>query len=234
MKIVLFVLIVTLFSASYAADLYQEKVDLKVELNDSEFLDLKARKFVIKTQDVTGSSWPEITYYALIDSTPLESIGLFAAYDIQKDYVPNLIKSSVVKHLTATEVLTEYEHRTPFPLSNAHYTHRSRLSQLGDDYVINWSMVKSTSTDEVRGNAYFTPYDGKTLFRYRSYVKPKSMLGSFVKKIMFKNVFESIVAIRNFIEKNKSEQSTLNAKYSKFITRALLGEFVYQTNIEQK
>ncbi len=234
MKIVFFTLLVTLFSTSYAKDSRPFKTDLKAELNEAELKSVNSREFVIKTEEVQGSPWPEITYYAVIESTALESIGIFAAYDIQKDYVPNIIKSTVSKNVSPTDIITDYELHLPFPLSNARYSHGARLYRFGEDYALEWYMLESTSSEEVRGSAYFSPYNGKTLFRYRSYVKPKSMLGSFVKKAMMKDVNESIVAIRNFIEKNKREQSAINSKYSEFITRSLRGEFVYQTNVDKK
>jgi hypothetical protein len=94
-------------------------------------------------------------------------------------------------------------------------------------------MVSSTSTDDVRGSAYFTPSAGKTLFRYRSYIKPKSIFGGLVKKIMFKDVEKTISAIREHIEKLKKENSPLMTKYSEFINRALKGELVYQDQIKK-
>lgn len=234
MKIVFFTLLVTLFSTSYALESVPVKTSIAGELNEAELKQINAREFVVKTEDVQGSAWPEITYYALVDSTPLESIGLFAAYDIQKDYIPNVIVSTVTKQNSPTDVITDYELHLPFPLSNARYTHGARLYKFGEDYAVDWYMVKSTSSDDVKGNAYFTPYNGKTLFRYRSYIKPKSIFGSFVKKMMMKDVNATIVAIRTFIEKNKREQSAINSKYSEFVTRSLRGEFVYQTNLDKK
>jgi len=52
--------------------------------------------------------------------------------------------------------------------------------------------------------------------------------------MMFKDVEKTIKAIANFIEKNKQENSQAILKYSEFITRALNGEFVYQTIIDKK
>lgn len=234
MKIVFFTLLVTLFSTSYAKSSVPVKTILSQELTEAELGRINAREFVTKTDEIQNSPWPEITYYAVIDSTPLESIGLFAAYDIQKDYVPNIIKSTVSKNVSPTDVVTDYEMHLPFPLKNARYSHGARLYRFSDDYALGWYMVESTSSEEVRGNAYFAPYNGKTLFRYKSYVKPKSMLGSFVKNAMLKDVNATIIAIRNFIEKNKREESAINSKYSEFIIRALRGEFVYQTNFGKK
>ncbi len=234
MKSLFLITLVTLFSNSYPAFAEPAKLDIKSELSPAELARVTTREFVVKTEDVKDSPWPEITYYAMIDATPLEAIGLFAGYDNQKDYIPNLIKSHPVKHVSPTDVHTEYELHMPFPLSNARYIHGARIYKHGDDYQTVWYLVESSSAEEVKGSAYFTEYNGKTLFRYRSFVKPKSIFGSAVKKMMFKDVEKSITSIRAFIEKTKSENPALTNKYSEFITRALRGEFVYQTIIEKK
>lgn len=234
MKIVFFTLLAALFSISYASSTVTSKANLLDELSEPEKKQVNVRDFVVKLKDIPNSPWPEITYYLLIDSSPLESIGLFAAYDIQKNYIPNIIKSTVSKQVTPTDIITDYELRLPFPLSNAVYSHGARLYQFNEDYALAWYMVKSSSSEEVNGSAYFTPYNGRTLFRYRSFVKPKSLLGSLVKGSMLKDVNFTIIAIRNFIELNKREQSAINSKYSELVTRALRGEFVYQTNLDKK
>lgn len=221
-----------LLALSLSSLAFAQKVNLSneltSELSKDEIGQLEKGEIIQLTKDKEGSSWPEITQYLLVEATPLESMGIFSALDYQKDYVPNVLKSKPIKHLSAVEVLTEYEMHVPFPLSNAHYTHGSIVHNYGDDYELTWYKVQSTSTEEVKGSAYFSPYKNKTLFRYRSYIKPKSMFGSLVKKIMLKDVKTSINSIRTHIEKLKKEGSPILAKYSEFIKKALNGEFVYK------
>jgi hypothetical protein len=230
MKPIFFTCLVLLFSPTYLV----AQTPLETELTALEIKQISEREFVVKTKDVEGSPWPEITYYGIISASPLESIGLFAAYDIQKNYVPKIIESKPIKHVSPTDVQTAYELHIPFPLANAHYVHGARIFRHDSDYELQWYMVESSSAEDVRGGAYFEAYNGKTLFRYRSYVKPKSIFGSMVKKVMMKDVHETILAIRNFIEKNKVENTPELKKYSEFVTRALNGEFVYQTIIEKQ
>lgn len=210
---------------------FAEKVDVIKELTKDGMDQLEKGELVVNTREIEGSAWPEITIYTLIqNSTPLEAMGIFSALDYQKDYVPNVIKSKPVKHISAVEVVTEYEMHVPFPLPNAQYTHGSVVHQYENDYELTWYKISSTSTEEVKGSAYFSPYknENKTLFRYRSYIKPKSIFGSLVKKIMLEDVKKTILAIRTHIEKLKKENSPLISKYSAFTTRALNGELVYK------
>lgn len=218
---------------------FAQKAEVVKELSPDEVAQIEKGELVMKTKEIEGSAWPEITLYSLVSgASALEAMGIFSALDYQKEYVPNVIQSKPIKHVSAVEVLTDYEMHVPFPLSNAHYVHGSVVHQYdSDDYELTWYKVTSTSTEEVKGSAYFSNYNqnGKTgaLFRYRSYIKPKSVLGSLVKKIMLKDVKNSILAIRSHIEKLKKENSTLISKYSGFITRSLKGEFVYKNLMDQ-
>lgn len=201
------------------------------ELTRDEIAALEKGELIQKTKEVPGSAWPEITQYLIIEASPLESMGIFSALDYQQAYVPNVIKSKPVKHISPVEVLTEYEMHVPFPLSNAHYTHGSVVHNYEEDYELTWYKVESSSTEEVTGSAYFSPYKNGTLFRYRSYIRPKSIFGSLVKKLMLKDVKKSIDSIRKHIEKLKRENSPLLSKYSEFIKNAIKGEFVYKSII---
>lgn len=226
-KIILLI-IATSFSSLTFAQKASLITELASELSKEEMGQLEKGEIIQKTREVEGSSWPEITQYSMVEASPLEAMAIFSALDYQKAYVPNILKSTPIKHISAVEVLTEYEMHVPFPLSNAHYTHGSIVHQYDEDYELTWYKVESTSTEVVKGSAYFSPYKNKTLFRYRSYIKPKSMFGSLVKKMMLKDVKKSIEAIRTHIEKLKKENSPLLSKYSAFIKGALSGEFVYK------
>lgn len=223
------------FLCTFSSLCFAQKTDVAKDLTLEELSTVIKGELLVKTREIEGSAWPEITVYSFVQGTnALEAMGLFSALDYQKEYVPNILKSKPVKHISAVEVLTEYEMDVPFPLSNAHYTHGSVVHQYGDDYELTWYKVTSTSTEEVKGSAYFSSHSGGALFRYRSYIKPKSIFGSLVKKIMLKDVKNTILAIRSHMEKLKKENSPLVSKYSGFITRALNGEQVYKTLIQNE
>ncbi len=226
--------LLTLYLFLLCHNVYAQKITSQNDLSPAELSNLENGEQVMKTKEVEGSAWPEITIYSLIEASPLETMGIFSALDYQKNYVPNVIKSKPIKHISATEVLTEYEMHVPFPLSNAHYVHGSIVHRYENDYELTWYKVSSTSTEEVRGSAYFSFYKSKTLFRYRSYIRPKSIFGGLVKKMMFKDVQKTISSIKEHTEKLKKEHSDLIERYSNHITRALSGEFVYKDVINQK
>ena len=221
--------LITVFSTSFVW-----AHNLELEIDPVELKSVEAHGIILKSKDVKGSPWPELSYYATINVSPLEAVGIFAAYDAQKDYVPNFLKSKPIKHVSATEVHTEYEMHMPFPIPNAHYVHGAKIFKHQDGYEVQWYLVKSSSTLEVKGSAYFQNYNGKTLMRYRSFIRPNSIFGSLAKNSMLKDALISIKTIISFVEKSKLENPAFVLKYSDYITRALNGEFVYQTIINQK
>lgn len=184
------------------------------------------RGIVVKKKNVNKSAWPELTLYFQVDATPLQAISVFAAFEHQVNYVPGLIKSKVIKQESPILVHTEYEMDMPWPVPNSRYVHASILKQLDSEtFRMEWYMVRSNSAEIVKGFAEFYPRDGKTVFKYKSFINPKSFLAGLFKKTMIKDVLTSLEAIRSEIEKQKG-----TAKGNEFvglITKALSGKFAY-------
>jgi hypothetical protein len=196
--------------------------------NKKDFETLKKRDFVVKKKNVNKSAWPELTIYFMVDATPLETLALFIAYEHQKNYVPGLIKSDVIKQPSPLEIHTEYEMNMPWPIPNSKYVHASHLKQLDNDtYRMEWYMIKSNSADIVKGYAEFYPRDGKTIFKYQSFINPKSFLAGLFKKTMIKDVQTSLEAIRAEAEILKGT-SKCN-EFVGLISKALSGKFAYPT-----
>lgn len=222
--LILVISILYVMTASAQSDLF---LGTKLGLSEEEIKELKSGKKIVKYKEIPNAPWPEITYFSIVNATPLESLSLFSAYDIQKDYIPNLIKSTPIKEISSIDIHTQYELKMPFPLTNAHYIHGAKIFKHKDYYETSWYLVESTSTKKLDGNALFYPYENKTIFIYRSFIEPKSALGSLVKKMMFKDVEKTISAIINFIETTKEKNPQLLTKYTEFSLRAFKGESVY-------
>lgn len=210
----------------------QAQEDVKKDLTPAELSDVKSGKLIIKTRELDDLPWPELTMYKIIDAGAFESMAIFSALDYQKVYVPNMLKSEVVRQISPIEVHTAYEMRVPFPFPNAKYTNGSVISKkdIGGEvvYQTSWYKVENNSARDVRGSAVFQPLEDKTLFRYRSIVIPESSMATFIKKFMVSDVEKSVRAIADHIEKLKKEKSPIIAKYSEFIIRSFQGEYVYK------
>lgn len=216
----------------------------KTQALEFKDLDENQRKKLESFENVTvtfespefkNAPWPVVKVFTLIKTTPLTAISIFGALDYQEKYIPRTKKSRPIKHVSPTEVLTEYEIEVPFPLPNAKHVHGSVLKKLGNEgYELSWYRVSSNSTDEARGFARFTSYKNNlTLMEYQTFIIPKSIFGSLVKKIMIKDVDGVALAIRNHIEKLQNTKDPLIEKYTDFTLRSLQGIAVYEEIINQ-
>ncbi|OUR96956.1 hypothetical protein A9Q84_11510 [Halobacteriovorax marinus] len=196
---------------------------------------LEKGETILQKEKVETSAWPKIHIYQIVDASPLESLAIFLALDHQKNYLPAVIVSRPIKHISATEVLTEYELELPWPLTNTTYTHGSNFKKENDKhYQANWYMVESESTEKVEGYAIFKEYKGKTLMEYHNAVKPKSIFAGIVRDMMIKDTKASLLAIKIEIERAKKKDPTLLKKYIGFIEKSLLGEKVYSPIFKKK
>ncbi len=217
-------LTLTLCSLQVFATLYSIKTDLSSE----EMNSVVAGNVVIKTKETNGK-WPIVIMYQNIHASPLESVAVFYALDHQKNYVPNLTQSDVIKHLSPTKVLTKYTMQMPWPLSDSHYVHGSELTHKRPaNYRVNWWLESSDTAKKVEGYAEFIPHEQGTLMKYHSFVEPKSIFATFVKSKMISDVQNFMKIVNQEIVKLKNSNKNLMKKYVSFIDNALKGANVYQ------
>jgi hypothetical protein len=198
-------------------------------IDKTEYLKLEQGELIIHQIKVKDNSWPRLNINLIIDSSPIEALAIFLALDHQKNYLPGLLKSTPVKHISPTEVLTEYELELPWPLANSHYTHGSNFKRVSENkYQSSWYMTKSDSAHSVTGEVYFTEYKNKTLMQYTTLIRPKSALSGIVRGFMIKDTRASMEAIRTETQRAKKNDKELLKKYVSYIQRALQGENVYK------
>ncbi len=224
-----------LFCSAYAHGLSSS-----IALPEGEmFKQLQERKFILKRlPKKKGQVWPEIEVWALVLAPPLASAAIFAAYDYQKKYVPNLVKSEVLGDSPPTEVQVRYEMDLTWPASNHHYVHGHRLSmpQKGH-YRVDWFMIQSNLVESLEGFVYFRPYHlgkGKegleaqgTLMLYRALVTPKARWVGILGRFMARDVERSLRATVAEIERLHSSKNPLVKRYSIKIERTLNGQKAY-------
>ena len=194
---------------------------------------LEEKGFILNTlAKKKDQVWPEIEVWAFIEAPALVSVAIFAAYDYQKEYIPNLIKSEVVGQPSPTEVHVSYELDLTWPIPNQLYTHGHHFSSPEKDhYLVRWFMVKSNSMKAVDGFAYFRPYQlgdrQGTLMTYRSLAEPQSSWVGILGRFMVKDVERSLRTTVTTIENLHAKKNPLVERYTIKIRRALNGQKAY-------
>jgi hypothetical protein len=195
---------------------------------------LENENFLIETKSIDGLTWPKVIAYLKIDASAKQAMAIFAAYDQQKNYVPNVIVSNPVKERSALSVDVEYELKLPWPIPNSRYTHGHEIKKdEGQEvYQINWWMIQSTSASKVEGSATFLEHNGQTYMKYISLVVPSSSFAGLLRKTMLKDVEHTLREIRKYIELNVKDESKNLAKYTQVLEQTLSGKSYWKTIID--
>lgn len=199
-----------------------------------ERLQERPQDMVVKTTTIKGEVWPEVTVITSINADPLTCVALFAAYDFQKEYIPNLLKSDVILEKVVgkeNDTQVSYLLDMPWPLSDSAYIHGHKLlSSAPDTYKVSWYMIKNDSAENVRGHALFQPhptFKGQTQLIYKNLVTPKSFLAGVFKKLMVGDVIKSLRAIKNTIQEFPAKDPKRTDKYRDKIRLVLSGKPAY-------
>ena len=174
------------------------------ELTQPEFAKLANRELIIHSREIPECPWPEFTVFALIDVSPAEAAALFANYQDQKRYIPDLVKSDPVKKIAANETIVRFEMRLPWPLANSKYSTGNVLNRLDDnEYEIIWYLVESNCLTDSRGAVQFRPYGKKTILKYQSLIHPDSRLATVFASKAKNGITKTVQAIVTYLEEPK-------------------------------
>lgn len=187
-------------------------------VSDTLPLTLESGSPLIEQEKIEGVPWPKVTAYALLDSDPELSMAIFAAYDHQKNYIPDLKVATPETQPSPTEVHVRYEIKMPWPLENVRYLHGHQLSYQADKstYRLDWWMIESTSTEHVEGFVEFLPYPkdpSKTLMRYSNLITPKSALAGLLRGFMLRDVKKTVEAIITEIDRHEQDKQGEETQY---------------------
>ncbi len=176
------------------------------ELSQTELRTLASNKLVIHSKEVPKCPWPEITVFSLIDVSPVEAAALFANYQDQKTYIPDLVKSDPTRKLADNETIVDFEMRLPWPLTSSKYSTGNVFNRLeNNQYEICWYLVQSDSLIDTKGTVQFIPYGTQTLLKYQSLIHPDSKLASVFSSKAKGAITKTVQAIVTYIEETKKK-----------------------------
>ncbi len=186
----------------------------------------------VASKELEDAPWPEYTIATVVDAKTEEAIAIFSAYYDQKKFVPGVISSVPVKHITPTDVHVAFEMYMPWPLSNTFYTTGNILTKnIDGSFKVSWYYVKSDSTKDNRGSATFIPYQGKTLLIYNSFILPDSSFASLVSGKVKGDLIKTIKAIKRHLEVTASDDRGAVKHYLKLMHDSLSGKNIYNDMI---
>jgi hypothetical protein len=174
------------------------------ELNQAELARLTNKELIIHSKEISSCPWPEITVFALIDVSPVEAAALFANYQDQKKYIPDLVKSDPARRIADNEMIVDFEMRLPWPLANSKYSTGNIFYTLpNNEYQVCWYLVESDTLIDSKGIVQFIPYAKKTLLKYQALIHPDSKFASVFSSRAKPAVTKTVQAIVSYVEEIK-------------------------------
>jgi len=130
-----------------------------------------------------GYVWPEVTVMQVLKYEPLDNLNVFLDFEKHKTYIPDILESKIVKKISKNQMHVYFEMKVPWPVNKSVYTTNNIITKNPDgSHTLKWNLVKGSLIKSSDGHMTFSPYEGKTLITYVTFIVPNSSLAG-----MFKN-----------------------------------------------
>jgi hypothetical protein len=146
----------------------------------AEAAEIGQGRVVVIEHDVEGTPWPRVRLYRFIDATPEQSAAMFADYEHQRDYNPDLKQVTIGQRLDSARAEVSYRYASNIAfVSDVTYTVLDRISRDSTgSYLIDWRLLSGSKVKHTEGSARFAPWTNPvsgqrgTLLTYDNYVVP--------------------------------------------------------------
>lgn len=199
------------------------------QLSDAERAQLNAGVTIVKTRDMPGSSWPAVSVYQLVSTTPEVAMADFTDYNVQASYLKEccgLLMSSVLDSSVGGDRRVQrvrYELEVPI-FSNERYELREEMSRDNGAYRVVWGKVSAGGrTESIFGRAMFEPYNGKTLFYYYNFTKINAMGAGVFSGESVKRTQRTVITMARHMEQQATSGGT-RLRENLMRIRSALGE----------
>lgn len=176
---------------------------LMSELAQGHQAQVKKGEQVSINEVVEGKPWPHVKIYRTVDATAEEVAAVFVDYEHAKEYVPNVLKSTISNRVAACTVDIDYGLNVPI-LPDEFYTTRNTVKILPPDgYRIDWKLLRAVQTKDSVGSLRIESFDGKALICYDNLVTPGSSMAGLLRGTAIKQMNQTVEAIAARVESQK-------------------------------
>jgi len=201
MKIKISILLSSLFLfplLSFSADL----------ITPAEKLELDKGVMVKKIKWKKGYVWPEVTILTLLKHSPLDNLNIFLEFNDHKNYIPDMLKSKIIKKISPSQLHVYVEMSVPWPVKKSTHVTNNLVSHDPDgSHTLKWNLVKADMIKATDGYILFSPYEGKTLLKYVSLIVPNSSFAGLFKNRVATDVEKAVIEITKHLEKKINSQA---------------------------
>ncbi|MCX6972377.1 MAG: hypothetical protein NTV93_19810 [Verrucomicrobia bacterium] len=146
--------------------------DLVKEVPKSQRDELAEGQTVVKSTDVAGVPWPQLSLYRVVNAPPDVVSNLFTDYDSAPSYTPGVIQAQVIATNPDGTKDVRYTVKVPVIQRTSYVVRNSYLKQ-GNNFTVSWKLIQSPLAKKSDGSLRIEPYDGnRTLMCYTNLCVP--------------------------------------------------------------
>lgn len=191
MKIVTFLFTLFIVQNSFA---------YRTDFTPDELAKLKKGEKVERVKELKDEVFPQVTIAQVIPHSPKQNMDVFTDFEHHKDFIPGLLRSKIVhKEGNITDV--DFKLHMPAPVSDSEYVTRHTLTNEGNNYYLEWNLLKSKQVKATKGMLMFEEFGDKTLFTYVNHITPKSSFAWVVKSKVVPDIEKNVEVIIKHLDK---------------------------------
>lgn len=169
--------------------------------------ELAAGQVVVKSKNVQGAPWPQLSLYQVIDAPPDVVRSLLLDYNAAPSYTPGMLGAKVVANNPDGTRDVQYTVKVPV-LQKISYTVRNTYTQKGKNFGVSWTLLQSPLAKSVDGSLRIEPYgDDQTLMCYTNLVVPITNLVAGLKNQALTEAKATVLAIKTEAEKRAAAKN---------------------------
>lgn len=167
--------------------------------------ELASGQVVVKSKNVQGAPWPQLSLYQVIAAPPDVVKALLLDYDAAPSYTPGMLGAKIVANNADGTKDVQYTVKVPV-LQKISYTVRNTYTQKGKSFGVSWTLLQSPLAKSVDGSLRIEPYgNNQTLLCYTNLVVPITNLVAGLKNQALTEAKATVRAIQNEAEKRAAQ-----------------------------
>lgn len=186
----------------FSAFLY---ADLVKEVPRSERDELLEGQTVVKSTDVPGAPWPQLSLYRVVNAPPDVVSALFTDYNAAPSYTPGLIQAQVIATNPDGTKDVRYTVKVPV-IQRTSYVVRNTYHKQGQNFMVSWRLLQSPLAKKSDGSLRIEPYgEGRTLLCYSNLCVPITNLVSGLKNQAIVEAKNTVLALATEAERRANK-----------------------------
>jgi hypothetical protein len=147
-----------------------------------------------------GFVWPAVSVRVMIDHMPEQNMAEFMKFENHKNYIPDVMDSKVIKKISPENVQVYLAMEMPWPVKKSEQVTNNILTKEADgSLTLTWSLVSAKFVKATDGHIRFTPYSGKTLLEYETFIVPNSSFAGMFKDRVPLDVEKTVKFISHYL-----------------------------------